>query len=160
VFEMSLKEEIDKLIQSERDQLELRDQEKAEGAEQARLRFQPLKTLLLEIVQSIDPKYIKAHFWDSAALIEIGVSHWEMKWNIAPNYEIDLSGSNVTRLKDGFRIDETSYSDFAGFQDPETVELTKVSPTEQDVGTYLISEITKQIAQYQHHRNRKEKGTF
>src|SRR5262245_7583633 len=142
---MSLKEEIDKLIQSERAKLENRDKERAEIDEQTRLRFQPLKVLLREIVESFDSKYIKAHFGDMVASIAID----NTTWNISPSRQFNF-GKNVYQLKDGFEIKETSHYDFSGFEEAETIEQTKMFPNEQDVATYLTVEIAKEVAYHQH----------
>ena len=73
---MSLKDEIERLIRTEQAKLEERDKKHEKYHERQKMRFAPLRAVLKEIVDSIDPNYIEARFTDWDALIKFGFYKW------------------------------------------------------------------------------------
>jgi hypothetical protein len=69
---MSLKDEIERLIQKEQDKLEIRDRADLEFRERQCLRFQVMRGLLQELVDSIEPAYIEATMFDDSAVLRLG----------------------------------------------------------------------------------------
>src|SRR3989338_6511280 len=115
---MSLKDEIEKIIHAERKNLESRDQKDREFNERQRDRFQPLRTLLNELIASIDPTYLEAWIGDSDARIDVGSrkGDWEHLetdegWNIEPNHTMNTRGDK----------NESLFNDAPGFNVPKTV---------------------------------------
>jgi hypothetical protein len=90
---MSLKDEIDKLIQAERSKLDQKEVATKIYGEKQQQRFQPMRRTLEEIVQSIAPSYMESEFGERDARIKLGLRDAtsgylkeEISWHIEPNY--------------------------------------------------------------------------
>lgn len=116
---ISLKDEIEKLIQQEQQKIKERDQKHMEYHERQRQRFQPLRALLEELVASVDSKHIESHIFDDHATLEIGEKKddyfsAETRWEIEPNFDIRFRAEKSESLfneQPGFRVEETNYYD-------------------------------------------------
>ena len=150
---MSLKDEISKLIQAEREKL----QDKEEFHERQQRRFTTMRTVLSEIAESIDAKYLNADLRDSWAIIEVGklsrsgdVWETDISWHIEPNFR---SGGVKRPLIDmpGFMVEETMT-----VRNPEyeTIEQRRAFKSESEVAEYLLPKIAEQVAFYQHLKDR------
>lgn len=156
---MSLKREIEKIIQAEREKLESRDREHNDYHNRQRDRFQPLRALLDELVASIDPAHLKASIRDYRATIQVGTTRSDSayfsadaRWQIQPNYDVRfeaVKGESVFQESPGFRVEENVYH-----RDPEysTSEKNLTFNTEEQVISYLLGKVAEQIAFYQHLR--------
>jgi hypothetical protein len=131
---MSLKEEIDKRIEAERERLEVAAQKEREYYERQRQRFAPLAALLAEIKASVEPKYLNATVSEGLAIVRVGrlsggQSEVALKWEIAPNgpdTSVDL-GQCVSPGQHGFRIEETRY--YNAISEFSRVSMSSSSPT-------------------------------
>ena len=148
---MSLKDEIDKLIQTEREKLKSQDQKYEEFYELKRGRFKTMWAVLSEIAQSIDPQLIRAelsHEEDGSATINVGIdlrnekSDADISWRVEPNSEItdDMVTYEPTS---GFRVEETRDTF-------ETVTDVLTFKSESEVAEYLLPLIAEKVALYQH----------
>ncbi len=152
---VSLKDEIEKLIQQEQRKIEERDQRHAEHHERQRQRFQPLRALLEELVASVDSNHIESRIFDDHATIEVGKKKKdyfsaETTWEIEPNYGVTLSaekGESLFYEQLGFHVEETSY-----FDAPEShvSERTHIFDTEQETAEYIIKHIAEKMAHYRY----------
>src|ERR1700693_641852 len=69
---MGIKEELENLIQAERERLEARDQQHGSFHEIQRSRFAPLRAVLQELAEAVEPTYVRLRLHDSSALLELG----------------------------------------------------------------------------------------
>ncbi len=148
---MSLKDEIDKLVQAEREKLIAQDQKNEEFYELKRRRFKTMWAVLSEIAESIDPQYVRAelsHEEDGSATINVGIdlrnekSDADISWRVEPNSEVgdDMVTSELTS---GFRVEETQAT-FETFTDVLTFK------SESEVAEYLLPLIAEKVALYRH----------
>ena len=153
---MSLKDEIEKLINAERSKLEERDKKDAEYNQRQRQRFASLRVILQEISASVDPKYLESRVDDYSAKIELGrieksTRSTETRWEIEPNYTYNFARHHSEAAESfyseepGFKVEETEYSHCPEF---DTSEDTKTFQDEQAVSEYLIKKITEKVAHY------------
>jgi hypothetical protein len=69
---MTLKNEIDEIINKKRTELQKKDAESKIALDRRIAKFVPMITLLKEIVASIEPQYIQAGYYSFTANISIG----------------------------------------------------------------------------------------
>jgi len=152
---ISLKEEIEKLIQSEQQKTEERDQKHADHRDRQRNRFRPLRTLLEELVAAVEPNYIKSHILNDRVTIEIGRKEGDYfsadkRWEIQPDYGVRLTaekGDSLVYEKPGFRVEERNYYHTPEF---DVSEYTHTFETEQETAQYVIKQIAEQVAHYRY----------
>ncbi len=152
---MSLKDEIEKLIQQEQRKIEERDQRDAEYHERQRQRFQPLRAFLEELVASVDTNHIKSRIFDGYATLDVGRKKkddflLEITWEIKPNFGFTSSaekGESLFYEQPGFHVEETHYFDAPEYH---VSESTHIFDTEQETAEYIIKKIAEQMAHYRH----------
>ena len=113
---MSLKDEIEKLILAEQQELERRDRKEADYYQRQRQRFVPLRAVLEEISKSVVPAYLQSEIGEYTATLEVGRKkgqHFsaEVRWCIEPNYEHGWDAEKRDfRWNEaaGFRVEETN----------------------------------------------------
>src|ERR1039458_5864234 len=148
---MSLKEEIDKLIEAERKGLEVADQRALEHRERQRQHFAPLAALLAEIKASVEPKYLDAVVYEDRAIVKVGrpfhgLFEVALRWEIAPyNFGAPLERC-VSHERPGFCVEETRWYNF----EHAVFESQHVFADAAAVAEYLIAEIAKEVALYEH----------
>jgi len=149
---MSLKDEIEKLIQAEHEKIETRDKKHDDYHQRQRDRFVSLRAILKEITESIDPKYLESRIGNDSARIEIGRKEKSYRstdayWNIEPNYDVSFGAAADESLfyeKPGFKVEETVY-----YIDDMSEDNMTFSD-ENEVAEYLIKKITEKVAHYRH----------
>lgn len=154
---MSLKDEIDKIIRSEREKLESRDQKHKEHWKRQGERFRAMRALLEEVVSAVDQRHVKASFSDSDATIEIGNKRADgdyfevdVRWKVQPNFSVKLipqPGEGVLEVESGFRIEESITCRQPEF---DYSEKTLTFDTESEAVQYIIKKMADNIALYQH----------
>lgn len=152
---MGLKDEIEKLIQAERQKLESRDRQHTEYQERQRQRFQPLKALLTEVAASVEPEFIDPRISEDSGVIEIrrkkeGPGFADIRWKIEPDFEVRFhaeKGESLFEPKNGFRVEETEYY---RYPESDMSERTHRFEAERNVAEYLIAKITEKVAFYRH----------
>lgn len=152
---MSLKDEIEKLIQQEQQKIEERDQGHMEYHERQRQRFRSLRSLLEELVSSVDSKHIESRIFDDHATLEVGEKKddyfsAETRWEIEPNFDVSFQAENSESLfyeQPGFRVEETNYYEFPEYH---VSEHKHVFNTEQETAEYIIKKIAEKMAHYRH----------
>jgi len=149
---MSLKNEIEKIIQAERKKLKIQDEKSNEFFQRKKERFKPMTVLLKEVADSFENEYLEIEIYDDSARIEVGkrkdeVFDHRITWTVEPN-----SGCSLTHQEDG-----TLFYDEPGFKMEENLWLTDdvieknlTFETEQETVEYLIKEIAKIVAQQRH----------
>lgn len=140
---MSLKDEIEKLIQQEQQKIEESDQRNVEFRERQRQRFQSLRTLFKELVASVDSKHIESHIFDSYATLEVGErkgDHFsaETRWEVQPNFNFGFG--RVEYEKSGFRMEETNYYHAPELDHSES-KHEHIFDTEREIAEYIIKQI-------------------
>lgn len=139
---MSLKDEIEKIIQAERDKLRAKNLYQDEYNARQTARFQPLAAVFSELLDSIDSRFARGKVHMSHAIIEVGDTNAkgdfsrELTWEIQPNYSID--GAMVFHEQPGFRVNETHY--------PDIYENRRVVPTEKAAVEAIAEKIGEKIA--------------
>ena len=157
---MSLKEEIEKIIQLEQQKQELRDQKRAMLHERQRERFRLMRVLLVEIVASVEPAYVRARIAKDSAKIEVGEKvgdrfHKDITWKIEPIVAGRSSVKKEETLSDqepGFLIEEMDYYTNPEYPSSNSQTLT----AEQEVAKYLVKKMAERIAF--HRRLRSKRG--
>ena len=152
---MSLKDEIEKLLQQEQQRIEERDQRHVEYHERQRQRFQPLRILLEELVVSVDSKHIESRIFDDHATLEIGKKKEdcfsaETRWEIEPNFDVRFHSEKSENLfyeQPGFRVEETNYFELPEY---DVSEHEHVFNTEQETAEYIIKKIVEKMPHYRH----------
>lgn len=145
---MSLRDEIEKMIQAEKAKLEVRDQKQEDYCETQRNRFVPLKEVLREITSPIDPKYIDISISDDRAIISMGYHGKDLRWVIEPDFEVCFraaSDESLFESRPGFRLEETIYHYVGDFS-----ESTQKFDSQQSLVEYLVAEIVKKAAHFLH----------
>lgn len=154
---MALKDEIERIIAARREQLETGDRQTRDFYKRQEERFQPLRAVLAELIESVEPAYLKANLWPGAASIEVGRARekkyfqWDMRWKIEPESSFSFSkeqGGSAQREEPGFRVEEME--DYRNLPDPEISEKTLSFPDEQAVAEYLLAKIAEKVAFYRH----------
>jgi len=152
---MNPKDEIQKLIQSELGKWENYDKKNENYQVGQTARFQSLRSLLNELLISIEPEYIKSNVLEDRA--EIEVSHEndgpsKMHWTIQPNFKIQERQEEYWSLNlwqhkvsleetPGFKVNEKQGDDR---------ERILEFKTAQEVILCLAQEIAKRIAFYRY----------
>ncbi len=159
---MSLQDEIEKLINSKRRDLEQRDTSESAYRQRQCERFAPLRSILEEMMKSIEPEYLEIQFYHASAVVRVGQrkdSYFEesVHLEIEPNFEISWgapkAGSNF-REAPGFLINETQVSHSQEFDDSE---LELLQESEKEVAEYLIRIVTDEVAKYRHYASLRAK---
>ena len=120
---MSLKDEIDKLIQAEREKLKAQDQEAEEFYNRKRQRFTTMHAVLREIAEAIAPQYLSVKFMDDKVIIEVGkkgqkarLRETDFRWMIEPNFGFSEFEVGTLAHKPGFMVQETTYIRFPEYE--------------------------------------------
>lgn len=148
---MSLKDEIDKLIASERTLLEHQDKNNRDFFELQETRFRPLRSAFEEMSKALDPAYVQVVFMHSRATVKVGQYrnndfHCEIQWEIEPNSQLGSPGKGAfLEPQPGFSIEETEWNDF----NQETYTLQ----TETEVVQHIVKKIASKIAFCQHNED-------
>ncbi len=133
---MNPKDEIQKLIQSELKKWEDYDKKNVDFHTDQVNRFQPLRTLVLELIAPIEPEYIKADISDDRATIEVRNGNDKssmMAWTLRPNFKVqgrqeEYWSQNLWQNKvnleevPGFKVEETQGEGGERILEFETVE--------------------------------------
>jgi hypothetical protein len=147
---MSLKDEIEKLVQAEKAKLDAADRNHDEFYARQIQRFRPLKTVLEQFVHSVDARFLKASISDGQAAFQVG-RNWATKgcqkditWEIQTNHSMRMMDVMELRDEEGFVIQETRY-----FYAPshDTIEKRHTFKSETELVQYLARAISKEIAQ-------------
>jgi hypothetical protein len=152
---MNLKDDIDKLISSERALLEQRDAKAKEFDELQKARFLPLRTILEQLNKSVDPTYLRVQLTDYHASIEVGRrgdDSFEVnaQWKIEPKFtprEEPEDGEALFEAQPGFSVEEVTTCHRPEFRQ---LERAYTFETEREVILHLLKAMAKWIAHYQH----------
>jgi hypothetical protein len=133
---MSLQDEIDKQIASERARLDKNFAKHLEIQERQNIRFRPMRFALEELIKAVDPAHLRVVFRLDNATVEVGQqtnNHFDkaLEWEI------------VTRER-GFSIEQTQQT---GDYKTETYDFD----TEGEVIQYLVTKMAPYLALYQHY---------
>jgi hypothetical protein len=144
----NLKDEFEKLIQVEKENLDSANRKRSEFYERQRERFAPLRATLEELVESIDPSLVQAKIRESSARLEIartenGHFRAEKRWEVEPNCKHPDGIAGDRAEERGFVVEETTYFRYA---DIDEFEHKLTFKNEQAVVEYLMGEIAKQVA--------------
>jgi hypothetical protein len=158
---MSLKDEIEKLIQAERSKLEQKDVATKNYREKHLLRFQAMRRTLDEIVQSIAPEYLESELDESDARITIGLRNAtsgdfkeEISWHIEPNFRFgkrDEPSEGWLIEEPGFQVEETETHEPPG---AELIENSHTFNNEAQVAQHIVPIIAKHVALHEHLKKR------
>jgi hypothetical protein len=152
---MNPKDEIQKLIQSELEKWENYDIKNENFRVGQTARFQPLRSLLNELLASIEPEYIKSNVLEDRAEIEVGHENngtSKIHWTIQPNFKTQERQEEYWSLNlwqhkvnleeaPGFTVNE---------KQGEDRERTLEFNTAQEVILCLAQEIAKRVAFYRY----------
>jgi hypothetical protein len=154
---MSLKEEMEKIIRSEREKLKSQDRKDKEYWDCERERFRPMRALLEEVVGAVDPEHVEVKFSDQDATIEVGTRRpdsdcfeEDMRWKVRPNFGVRLNpqmGEGLFEEKPGFQVEETITCRSPEF---DSREKTHTFSTESETVQFIIRKMAEKIAHYQH----------
>lgn len=150
---MSLKDEIEKIIQAERKKLEIRDQKSNEFRQRQKELFKPMVALLNEMKESFEQKYLEVKIYDDRARIKSGylkggLFNCQNQWTVQPNFRISVPIQIDEPLCDepGFKVEEINRESFG----IPAFEQTLTFETETDTIEYLIKEIARDVAENRH----------
>ncbi len=149
---MSLKDEIEKLIQDEQRKIRDRDRETKKYYSKLRECFAPLRKLLEQLVVSIEKPYIKSRIDDQKATLEVGREEngrflADVRWEIEPHYSTDTADHEESLSQPVvFSIGETHYFRM----EDEVLENAERFDTDHAVVEYLMRCIAEKIAHYRH----------
>jgi hypothetical protein len=160
---MSLRDEIESLIAQERNQLEAQDQIKQDLEERKKQRFKIMRSLLQELVDSLEPECIRANLLDKSVEIKFGYitirdiysnPEWlvDTEWYVCPNWESGFLGSEKQweiKEKDGFWVNEKTWT-YIGSRERWADKACSFL-TEAETLEYLTKQIAKRFAYYRHH---------
>lgn len=152
---MSLKDEIDKLILAEREQLEHRDAKAHEFDELQKARFLPLRAALEQVIKAADPAYLRVEFKAHQAAIEVGNTRdhcfeVEIRWCIEPASTARLeaeAGEALFEAQPGFSAEEVETLHLPEFRQ---FEHTYTFETEEEVVQHILKKMAEKIAYYQY----------
>jgi hypothetical protein len=157
VRRMSLKDELDKVVQTERAKLETADRLCAEFPERQRQRFRALRALVEELAAAADPRFLRTQIDGDGATVEVGRRKrdpssfvTDMQWEMRPNYSIHFDATSFSyRFRDepGFRVAETRCPRFPA---DDATTTTLVFKTEALLVDHLVQTIATRIAAYLH----------
>jgi len=150
---MSLKDEIEKLIQAEQQKLDIQGQEDKERLRRAEKRFRPLAVLLKEVASSVEKEFLETIILAGNAIVKVGKRENELfydsiAWEVYPEPEVFGHQENgelgwILKEENGkasFIVNETTYYLEGMNQKSFTFE------TEQEVIEYFIKKISKEVA--------------
>ena len=151
---MSLKDEIQKLIDAERQKLVQQDHKIASYHQRQKDNFQSLRALLEEIAKSVEPAYLKSQLSDGQGTLDIGRQECkkfevDVHWEIKPNFEIKfgaMKGESPFEEAPGFLVEEICYY---RFPEPDRTEQKLIFESEQAVIEYLLKIITAKVAYFE-----------
>ena len=150
---MSLKDEIEKLIQAEQQKLDIQGQKDKERLRRAEKRFRPLAALLKEVANSVEKEFLETIILAGNAIVKVGKRENELfydsiVWEVYPEpavFGYQENGELGWILKEGngkvsFIVNETTYY-FEGMN-----QKSFTFETEQEVIEYFIKKISKEVA--------------
>lgn len=155
---MNPKDEIQKLIQTETKKWEDYESKNEDFRARQVDNFQPIRTLLNDLVASIEPEYIKTKILDDQATIEVGNEIDRsscISWTVQPNFKTQESkeeywNTNLWQNKvnveaePGFKVLEKRGNNG---------ETNSEFGTENEIFNYLAQEIAKRVAYYRYRKN-------
>jgi len=152
---MSLKDEIEKLINAEQSKFRDRDRKHAAHHERMRERFASLRVILEEITVSVDSKYLGSRFHDDSALFELGriegsSRSTDTRWKIEANYGIRSDADVAEGIysdEPGFKVEETEYYNYPKYG---LSQSTRVFENDRTLSEYLIRKIAEKVAHYRY----------
>ena len=152
---MSLKNEIQKLIENEQQKLEKNHRERQEAYAQEEKSFQRLRVLLEELVASIDSDHFESYILDYRAVLKIGRlqdDYFEVKqsWEISAKIDKGLESDETEHLPNtqrSFCVKETHHGRFPDYHDSDQYHSFSA---EQETMEYIIKRISEQLAYYRH----------
>jgi hypothetical protein len=157
---MSLRDEVYKLIDIEREKLTQRDVVHAKREERKTIIFYPVKSVITEIL-SAAPEFAQATYHSTGARIKIGRDLPSGRTaEITLTVRIDFERKYPT-YADGapyFTVEEERYYDFSGFQPSETSSSKKNFTTESELAEYLAGTFVTIVASARHSAQLKEKS--
>jgi hypothetical protein len=157
---MSLRDEVYKLIDIEREKLTQRDVLLAKREEQKTTIFYPVKSMIAEIL-SAAPEFAQATYHSTRAWIKIGRDLPSGRTaEITLTVRIDFEREYPTHSDRApyFTVEEERYYDFSGFQPSETSISKKKFTTEAELAEYLAGTFVKIVASARHSAQLKEKS--
>ena len=104
---MSLKDELEKIIQAEQSKLAERDRKHADHRERQKDRFAPLRAVLEELVNSVESYYLSAYLSVDSATLDFKKSSFlhgnvpGIYWSIQPDDRNEGPGVPVQVVKTG-----------------------------------------------------------
>ena len=158
---MSLRDEIEKIIQLEQQKQDLREQKRAMLHERQRERFRLMRVLLVEILASVEPAYVQARIAKDSAKIEVGEKvgdrfHKDITWKIGPVVAGRSSAKKEEPFPDGepgFLIEEVDY-----YTNPEyPTSSGRTLTSEREVAKYLVKRMAERIAFHRRLRTKRDK---
>lgn len=148
---MDPKSEIQKLIQAELKKWESYDKKNEAFRGSQLARFKPMRSLLNELIASIEPEYIKSNILEERATIEVSHKNDEssrMSWAIEPNFKAQERQEEYWSLN--LWQHKVSLEEVPGFKvnekQGEDRERTLEFETEEEVILCLAQEIAKRVA--------------
>ena len=156
---MSLKDEIEKLIQAEQEKLDVEDKRDKDFHERQSKRFKPLAILLKEVANSVEKEFLDVEIFEDKAWVRIGIKGDEgfevrTNWEVEPNfgrYTAHREDGILFYVEPGFRVEETVWLKW----DVQENKLT--FDTEQELIEYLVKKISKEVANQRHLKELYEK---
>jgi hypothetical protein len=161
---MSLRNEVEKLIQIEREKIAARERKHDDYHSRQRERFAAIRPVLQELVDSIETGYIRARIDDDLARLDVGKNNdrcfeTDIRWEVQPNFGIRAEADKDGGLfyeEPGFRVDETQHYHSLELFHPgsgSASERKLIFPNESQTCEYLITKIVEKVAFYQHLAN-------
>lgn len=151
---MSLRDEIQKLIDAEQAKLRGVDQANSTVLRGRVGRFRALRAVLEDIVASVEPQFLQAQLSAESATLSIGrteESRFQTKreFRIEPSVSVDFNGPSKPTLQEetGFTVEETEYIEYPH---SDLAEEEHHFATEKEVASFLIEAIAKEIAEAKH----------
>ena len=145
---MSLKDEIETLIQAEQVRLKVKEQRECEYLKTRCVRITALKEILREITSPIEPRYVEVDIDDDCARVRLHYHrtglHWTIKPDSAANFGVE-SDDNLLESGNGFLLSEIIYH-FDGKQSIKEKNFDSL----QLLVEYLVSQIVERAAQIRH----------
>ncbi len=156
---MSLKDEIEKLIQAEQEKLDEEDHRDKNFRERQSKRFKPLAILLKEVANSVEKEFLDAEIFEDKAWVSVGIrgdegfdvrTHWEVEPNFG-RYTTHREDGILFYVEPGFRVEETVWLKW------DVQENEFIFDTEQELIEYLVKKISKEVANQRHLKELYEK---
>ncbi len=148
---MDPKSEIQKLIQAELKKWESYDKKNEAFRGSQLARFKSMRSLLNELIASIEPEYIKSNILEDRATIEVSHKNDDssrMSWAIEPNFKAQERQEEYWSLN--LWQHKVSLEEVPGFKvnekQGEDRERTLEFDTEEEVILCLAQEIAKRVA--------------